>query len=258
MPSKRGKTTFYSPKYSTANSNTEIRRIFGSKVFSYTKSKDLIKDFISLANVDLSTNKSDIILDFFAGSGTTAQAVMELNAEDKGNRKFILVQIDEEINQEKSKIAYDFCKNELGSKKPIISDITIERVKRASVKIAQQNPDFSVGFNVLHLSDKSELITDKQGALELLNNAELSPFDKALNLALQSGKTLDKPLRAIFENKLYQCEDCLYLLDCDKEVIEFLRNTQNEYIFVDGFEDINLEDFLNLDFSLNDRLRIVY
>lgn len=258
MPSKRGKTTFYSPKYSTANSNAEIRRIFGSKVFSYTKSKDLIKDFISLANVDLSTNKSDIILDFFAGSGTTAQAVMELNAEDNGNRKFILVQIDEEINQKKSKIAYDFCKNELGSKNPVISDITIERVKRASVKIAKQNPDFSVGFNVLHLSDKPELITDKQGILELLSNAELSPFDKALNLALQSGKTLDKPLRVIFENKLYQCEECLYLLDCDKEVIEFLRNTQNEYIFIDGFEDINLEDFLNLDSSLKDRLRIVY
>lgn len=89
-------------------------------------------------------------------------------------------------------------------------------------------------------------------------NTNLSPFDKALNLALQSGKTLDKPLKAIFENKLYQCEDCLYLIACDKEVLEFLRNTQNEYIFIDGFEDINLEDFLNLDSSLNDRLRVVY
>lgn len=133
MPSKRGKTTFYSPKYSTANSNAEIQKIFNAKVFSYSKSKDLIKDLISLSN----TNSNDIILDFFAGSGTTAQAVMELNAEDGGNRQFILVQIDEEIKEEKSKSAYDFCKKELKSEKPAISDITIERVKRAGEKIIQ-------------------------------------------------------------------------------------------------------------------------
>lgn len=282
MPSKRGKTTFYSPKYSTANSDNEIKKIFGSKVFSYTKSKDLIKDFISLANLKISANAnanaesskedsmdskdvlppnvedSDIILDFFAGSGTTAQAVMELNAEDNGNRKFILVQIDEPINESKNKTAYDFCKNELKSKNPAISDITIERVKRASAKIANANPNFSVSFSVLALSDKPELITTKQGTLKLLSNANLSPFDKALNLALQSGKTLDKPLKTIFENRLYQCEDCLYLIACDKEVLEFLRNSQNEYIFIDGFEDLHLEDFLNLDSSLNDRLRVVY
>lgn len=200
----------------------------------------------------------DIVLDFFAGSGTTAHAVMELNAEDNGNRKFILVQIDEPINESKNKTAYDFCKNELKSKNPAISDITIERVKRAGAKIANANPNFNVGFNVLALSDKPELISTEQGTLELLSNANLSPFDKALNLALQSGKTLDKPLKTIFENRLYQCEDCLYLIACDKEVLEFLRKSQNEYIFIDGFEDLHLEDFLNLDSSLNDRLRIVY
>ena len=270
MPSKRGKTTFYSPKYSTANSDNEIKKIFGSKVFSYTKSKDLIKDFISLANLKISANANaesvittqettpDIVLDFFAGSGTTAHAVMELNAEDNGNRKFILVQIDEPINESKNKTAYDFCKNELKSTNPVISDITIERVKRAGAKIASQNKDFNASFAVLSLSDKPELISTKKGTLELLSNANLSPFDKALNLALQSGKTLDKPLKTIFENRLYQCEDCLYLIACDKEVLEFLRKSQNEYIFIDGFEDINLEDFLNLDSSLNDRLRVVY
>ena len=124
--------------------------------------------------------------------------------------------------------------------------------------MANANPDFTICFSVLSLSDKSELITDKQGTLGLLSNAELSPFDKALNLSLQSGKTLDKPLKPIFENKLYACEDCLYLVACDKEVLEFLRKTQNEYIFIDGFEDLSLEYFLNLDSSLSDRLRVVY
>ena len=231
----------------------ELKEIMGEKVFDYPKSVKFIQFLLKF-----STSGSDIILDFFAGSGTTAQAVMELNAEDNGNRKFILVQIDEPINEYKNKVAYDFCKNELKSKNPAISDITIERVKRASAKIANANPNFSVSFSVLALSDKPELISTKKGTLELLSNANLSPFDKALNLALQSGKTLDKPLKAIFENKLYQCEDCLYLIACDKEVLEFLRNSQNEYIFIDGFEDINLEDFLNLDSSLNDRLRVVY
>lgn len=117
---------------------------------------------------------------------------------------------------------------------------------------------FNASFSVLALSDKPELISTEQGTLELLSNANLSPFDKALNLALQSGKTLDKPLKAIFENRLYQCEDCLYLIACDKEVLEFLRDSQNEYIFIDGFEDVSLEDFLNLDSSLSDRLRIIY
>lgn len=141
MPNKRGKTTFYSPKYSTANSDNEIKKIFGSKVFSYSKSKDLIKDFIYLSN----TNSNDIILDFFAGSGTTAHAVMELNAQDNGNRQFILVQLDEKIDPTKAsgankatiEVAYKFCKNELGSENPTIFDITKERIKRASAKIAQ-------------------------------------------------------------------------------------------------------------------------
>ncbi|MGL2402430.1 site-specific DNA-methyltransferase [Helicobacter pylori] len=106
----------------------EIKEIFDNlPLFEYPKPSKLIKKFIR--NVT-ATNSNDIILDFFAGSGTTAHAVMELNAEDKGNREFILVQIDEEIKEDKS--AYDFCKNVLKSTKPIISDITIERVKRAA------------------------------------------------------------------------------------------------------------------------------
>lgn len=256
----------------------ELKNLIGEKVFDYPKPISLIKHLLKistnanaesviasetkqspfLAQKTSPLQEADIILDFFAGSGTTAHAVMELNAEDGGNRKCILVQIDEPINESKNKVAYDFCKNELKSKNPVISDITIERVKRAGAKIANANPNFSVSFSVLALSDKPELITTKQGTLKLLSNANLSPFDKALNLALQSGKTLDKPLKAIFENKLYQCEDCLYLIACDKEVLEFLRKSQNEYIFIDGFEDINLEDFLNLDSSLSDRLRVVY
>ncbi len=134
LPSKRGKTTFYSPSYSMANSNAYIRKLFSEKVFDYPKPIELIKDFIRLAN----TSKKDIILDFFAGSGTTGDAVMQLNAEDGGNRKFILVQLDEPIDPEKSKTAYDFVKNELGEENPTIFHICRERLVRAAKKIKEE------------------------------------------------------------------------------------------------------------------------
>ncbi|EAJ8159781.1 site-specific DNA-methyltransferase, partial [Campylobacter jejuni] len=173
----------------TSDGNEEIESIFNGKlVFENPKPTTLIKE-IFFAN----TNQNDIILDFFAGSGTTAQAVMELNAEDNGNRKFILVQLDEKIDENKSKVAYDFCKNELGSENPVISDITIERVKRAGEKILKENRDknLDLGFKVFSLVEKPELTKDELNTLNLKYHENLSPYEKALNLALLNGKTLD-------------------------------------------------------------------
>lgn len=133
-------------KYSNDNANKNLQEILGQKnIFDYSKSVELIKFLIS----QISILESDIILDFFAGSGTTAQAVMELNAEDNGNRKFILVQLPEPIS-EKSKSAYDFVKNTLGKEEPKISDITQERIIRASKQIKEKYPDFrgDLGFQV--------------------------------------------------------------------------------------------------------------
>lgn len=85
LPSKKPKTIFYKPKYSSGNGTTQLKNIFSEKVFNNPKPIDLIKDFIILA-----TRKDSIVLDFMAGSGTTGHAVLELNKEDKGNRRFIL------------------------------------------------------------------------------------------------------------------------------------------------------------------------
>lgn len=122
-------------KLTNATGTKELEKILNAKVFDNPKPTNLIKTLLQLSTTP---NSNDIILDFFAGSGTTAQAVMELNAEDKGNREFILVQLDEVIDKSKStsKAAYDFCKNELGSENPTIFDITKERIKRAANKIA--------------------------------------------------------------------------------------------------------------------------
>ncbi|MFP6189992.1 site-specific DNA-methyltransferase [Helicobacter pylori] len=232
----------------------ELKKIMGEKVFDYPKSTKLMKHLISIST---STNSNDIILDFFAGSGTTAQAVMELNAEDKGNREFILVQIDEEIKEDKS--AYDFCKNVLKSAKPIISDITIERVKRAAQKIIEssKDSDLNLGFKVYTLQDKAQIANDKE-EITLFNHSHLTPFDKALNLALQCGKTLNCALEIIIKDKLYKCEDAYFCIVCDKEVQEYLAKSKNEMIFLDGYEEIDLQAFLNLNASFKERLSVVY
>ncbi|WP_120923334.1 site-specific DNA-methyltransferase [Helicobacter pylori] len=233
----------------------EIKEIFDNlPLFEYPKPSKLIKKFIR--NVT-ATNSNDIILDFFAGSGTTAHAVMELNAEDKGNREFILVQIDEEIKEDKS--AYDFCKNVLKSAKPVISDITIERVKRAAQKISQSSKDggLDLGFKVYTLEDKAQIANDKE-EITLFNHSNLTPFDKALNLALQCGKTLNQPLEIIIKDKLYKCEDAYFCIVCDKEAQEHLAKSKNEMIFLDGYEEIDLQAFLNLNASFKERLSVVY
>ncbi|GAA7298050.1 site-specific DNA-methyltransferase [Helicobacter pylori] len=231
----------------------DIINLFNSdKIFSYPKSIKFISTLLKIA-----TNEGDIILDFFAGSGTTAHAVMELNAEDKGNREFILVQIDEQIKEDKS--AYDFCKNVLKSAKPIISDITIERVKRAAQKIIESSKDggLDLGFKVYTLQDKAQITNDKEG-MTLFNHSRLTPFDKALNLALQCGKTLNCALETIIKDKLYKCEDAYFCIVCDKEAQEYLAKSKNEMIFLDGYEEIDLEAFLNLNASFKERLSVVY
>ncbi|PDW62806.1 DNA methyltransferase [Helicobacter pylori] len=238
--------------YMNQAATKELLNLGMGEYFSYPKGVDFMAKIVEHA-----TEKGDIILDFFAGSGTTAHAVMELNAEDKGNREFILVQIDEEIKEDKS--AYDFCKNVLKSAKPIISDITIERVKRAAQKIIESSKDsgLDLGFKVYTLEDKAQITNDKE-EITLFNHSHLTPFDKALNLALQCGKTLNQALEIIIKDKLYKCENAYFCIVCDKEAQEHLAKSKNEMIFLDGYEEIDLEAFLNLNASFKERLSVVY
>jgi adenine-specific DNA-methyltransferase len=82
---EKAKTIWDKSKYSGQTGTHELKSILGDKLFSYPKSPYLISDVLKIT-----TKPNDIVLDYFAGSGTTAQAVLELNKEDKGNRKFIL------------------------------------------------------------------------------------------------------------------------------------------------------------------------
>jgi len=93
LPTKKPKSLFYRPEYSSGNGTNQIKKIFGEKIFQTPKPMELLSDFIQI-----STLPNSIILDSFAGSGTTAHAVMNMNKKDGGNRKFILVEMEEYAN----------------------------------------------------------------------------------------------------------------------------------------------------------------
>ena len=90
VPSKRPKSLFYKPEYSSTNGATQLEGIFGDRVFDYPKPLGLIEDLLLICG-----NKDSLILDFFAGTGTTGHAILNLNKNDDGCRKFILVSNNE-------------------------------------------------------------------------------------------------------------------------------------------------------------------
>lgn len=125
---------------SNQDGTNELAELMGGKViFDNPKPVKLIKNLIKLANL----SDGDLVIDFFAGSGTTAQAVMESANRTSQKLNFLLVQLPEEIH--KNEEAYK-------AKFKTISDITIERVKRAGKKIKAEKSDVDVGFKVFHLS----------------------------------------------------------------------------------------------------------
>ncbi|WP_444707406.1 site-specific DNA-methyltransferase [Megasphaera elsdenii] len=133
---------FFSKEIGTAESaKSELKTLLPNNGFDTVKPVEMIRRLVYHA-----TEKNDIILDFFSGSATTAHAVMQLNAEDEGHRKFIMVQLPEETD-EKSEPFKAGYKN--------ICEIGKERIRRAAKKIHEDNPDakFDDGFRVLKLDD---------------------------------------------------------------------------------------------------------
>ena len=126
----------------TRNGTLEIQGLFNERSFDFPKPTLLLKQLIE----QVATNTNDLVLDFFAGSGTTAHAVMQLNAEDNGNRRFICVQLPE-ITDEKSEAFKAGFKN--------IAEISKERIRRAGKQIAENHPDkqLDTGFKAFKLTD---------------------------------------------------------------------------------------------------------
>ena len=145
----------------TKKGGIEVKFILGNKFFSYPKPVLLIKHLLQI-----STNPNDLILDFFAGSSTTAHAVMQLNAEDGGARKFIMAQLPEPCN-EKSEAFKAGYKN--------IAEISKERIRRAGKKILEgqthEGWNKDVGFRVLKVDSSN--MKDVYYSPNAINQADL-------------------------------------------------------------------------------------
>lgn len=148
-------TWFDGDSFGTATAGTqELQSLFGGQSpFPFPKPTKLI-----MAITRLTSRNNDIVLDFFAGSGTVGHAIMAQNTADGGKRRHILVQLPEPLDPENKdqKIAAEFCKK---LKKPLtISELTKERLRRAGQKLRKENPLFSgdLGFRVFKL-DTSNL-----------------------------------------------------------------------------------------------------
>ena len=132
-------------KYSSTLASKKLQELLSGRIFDYSKPVELLH-YISL----IASNKDSIILDFFSGSATTAHAVMKLNAEDGGNRKFIMVQLPEKTD-EKSEAYKAGYKN--------ICEIGKERIRRAGKKVKEeaglQGQNLDTGFRVLKLDSSN-------------------------------------------------------------------------------------------------------
>ncbi|UYZ68668.1 site-specific DNA-methyltransferase [Moraxella bovis] len=123
------------------NGTKEITELFNGKLFDFPKPINLISYFTQII-----FDKNALILDFFAGSATTAHAVMQLNAEDGGNRKFIMVQLPEptDVKSEAHKAGF-----------ATIAEISKERIRRAGAKISTDHPHVDTGFRVLKIDSSN-------------------------------------------------------------------------------------------------------
>jgi adenine-specific DNA-methyltransferase len=227
---------------SNQEASLALEKLFEQRVFDFPKSTKLIKNLLTIGS-----NNDSIILDFFAGSGSTGESIMQLNASDGGKRKFILCQIDEPIKEDKP--AYKFCVD--NNLSPIISSITIERIKRAGEKIAKeidtennkagmfeedkkQIPD--IGFKVFDSVDAPKLKVDEKGQVSITEN-ESDALSRIYNMIFTVG--LDEPTKVteeVVKDCIYKIDNHYYITNSEKITSDDYSNAiKNGKVFIDGW-----------------------
>lgn len=200
----------------TDQGTLDLEELMGGKIFNNPKPVQLVKRVLEHA-----TGPNDLILDFFAGSGTTAEAVLQMNAEDKGKRRFILVQLPEAAN-------HDSAPHRAGYS--TISDLAKERIRRAGRKMGEKQgligPSLDVGFRVLKIDtsnmknvyyapdavkqDQLEFHTDnikEDRTPEDLLFQVLVDWGVDLTLPIEQQKIADKTVFFVDGNALAACFD---------------------------------------------------
>lgn len=248
----------YSEVGHSQDAKQNLKKLFdGKSFFDYPKSVELIKRCIQLYS-----NESSIIIDFFSGSATTAHAVMQLNAEDGGKRKFIMVQLPEKTD-EKSEAFKAGYKN--------ICEIGKERIRRAGEKIKEEaglnGQDLDIGFRVLKL-DSSNMkdiyySADEydQGMLENMQSntkEDRTDLDLLFGCLVDWGLELDKPYttKKINGHKVHIYNDgdlvACFEKDLDMKTIDEIAKLQalrvvfSDNSFVDSATKINVAEHFKM------------
>ncbi|GGK27148.1 site-specific DNA-methyltransferase [Caldalkalibacillus thermarum] len=209
-----------------------LRDLLGGKVFDFPKDETIILKFIRMVS-----DQDDIILDFFSGSATTAHAVMQLNAEDGGNRKFIMVQLPE-LTDEKSEAYKAGYKN--------ICEIGKERIRRAGEKIVQETgkTDLDIGFKVFKLDSSNVKTWDpdfdnlEQTLFDLQDNIkeDRTKEDLLYEILLKIGLPLTTPIEEIDYNgkTIYNVAYGSVLVcledDIDLDIVQEMLKYQSEHM----------------------------
>lgn len=248
----------YSEVGHSQDAKQNLKKLFdGKSFFDYPKSVELIKRCIQLYS-----NESSIIIDFFSGSATTAHAVMQLNAEDGGKRKFIMVQLPEKTD-EKSEAFKAGYEN--------ICEIGKERIRRAGEKIKEEaglnGQDLDIGFRVLKL-DSSNMkdiyySADEydQGMLENMQSntkEDRTDLDLLFGCLVDWGLELDKPYttKVINGHKVHIYNDgdlvACFEKDLDMKTIDEIAKLQALRVifcdnsFVDSATKINVAEHFKM------------
>ena len=205
-----------------SNGDTEFKQLFdGRKCFDYPKSTNLLKTLLGV----IPKYEDTIILDFFSGSSTTAHAVMQLNAEDGGNRKFIMVQLPEPTD-EKSEAHKAGYMN--------ICEIGKERIRRAGEKIKEENKDkenianLDIGFKVLKLDTSNirkwqpDYDNLEQSLLDYIDNyvEGRTELDVVYEIMLKYGLDLTYPVDefTIADKKVYSIGFGMLMICLEDEI----------------------------------------
>ena len=227
---KKAKSLFYKPQYSSGNGTSLLKEMFEGRIFDNPKPLQLVYDFIMIGS-----SKDSIVLDFFSGSATTAHAVMQLNAEDGGKRKFIMVQLPEKCD-DKSEAYKAGYKN--------ICEIGKERIRRAGKKILNEQKDktdlinkpapLDIGFRVLKLdSSNMQDVFYNPAAMtqDLLSTTidNVKPDRTPMDLLFQIMLELGVQLSAKIEEKEI-CGKKYYVVNENEIIACFDDNLNNDVI----------------------------
>ncbi len=237
------------------NGTKDFEELFNSKIFSFPKPVALIKYLVKAAT---NFNKKSIVLDFFSGSATTAQAVMELNNEDKGERKFVVVQLPEELKADnpQQKAACDFLTSI--NRPHTLDQIGIERIIRAAKKIKEETgADIDYGFKHYELCEANQNTLDKCETFDksalIADTSLLDDFGLESVLAtwlINDGYGFGATLQTIdlLGYTAYYCKKHLYLVN-PYLTQESVANLFEKYNSIPGF---NPENIVMFGYSFNE------